>query len=259
MTRMIHAGVTLLVAASLAGCSFTDGRPWGRADGRFGARSIEATGALPDEMELEQATLKAELFLESATTSEGGSGGTFDPSNPPPGYSLCHNGHCHSDEGELVSYEEVEAEMKASGGTSTTTLGRWTTEIDLQSGKRVRLPEISIDDRTSIDRIRVETKNLVLQGTVERDGESVPLEAQLGQFELGTLEDMGLAVGPEEPYRRTLNVCARWSNNWFEQIDTSQLERQEETIRLTRILNTEATTKLVGAVQLAELEKSNCS
>lgn len=258
MKRWNHTFWGLLVASSLAGCSFADGRPWGQVDGRLGARSIEETGALPEGLELERATLKAELFLESTSTSSGGSGGSFDPSNPPPGYTLCHNGHCHSDEGELIPYEEVRAEMNSSGGTSTSTLGSWTTEIDLQSGNRVRLPEIAVDQRTAIDRVRVKVTNLILEGTVQDGGESVPIEAQLGQFELGTLEGIDLAVGPEEPYRQTLEVCTNWSNNWFEQIDVSQLERQEGTIRLTRILNSDATAKLVGAAQLAELENTTC-
>lgn len=253
MTRSTYVCLILLVLSSLAGCSFTDGGSWGQVDGR-----LEATGVSSEGVELERATLNAELFLESVTTSSGGSGGTFDPSNPPSGYTLCHNGHCHSDEGELVPYEEVKAQMNASGGTSTTTLGSWTTTIDLQSGEMVELPEVAVDKRTAVDRVRVKATNLVLEGTVEQGGESVPLEAQLGQFDLGTLEGVGLTVGPEQPYRRTLKICTRWSNNWFDEIDVSQLERQEGTLRLTRILNADATTKLVGAAQRATLEKSNC-
>jgi hypothetical protein len=31
----------------------------------------------------------------------------FDPADPPPGFGLCHNGHCHADGGSLVAYEDV--------------------------------------------------------------------------------------------------------------------------------------------------------
>ncbi|MFN7131831.1 MAG: hypothetical protein ACK4N5_07105, partial [Myxococcales bacterium] len=36
---------------------------------------------------------------------------SFNPARPPPGYSLCHNGHCHKNDGSLPTYEEVEAEL----------------------------------------------------------------------------------------------------------------------------------------------------
>lgn len=41
---------------------------------------------------------------------------TFDPGSPPPGYTVCHNGHCDHVDGRLVPYEEVQAEL--SGGAS---------------------------------------------------------------------------------------------------------------------------------------------
>lgn len=49
----------------------------------------------------------------------GGSGGGFNPANPPPGYSLCHGGHCHRDDGALIPYEQIAAEMGGGGGSST--------------------------------------------------------------------------------------------------------------------------------------------
>jgi hypothetical protein len=41
------------------------------------------------------------------TTSPQLSTDAFDPADPPAGYSLCHNGHCHADSGELVDYDEI--------------------------------------------------------------------------------------------------------------------------------------------------------
>lgn len=42
-------------------------------------------------------------------------GGSFDPANPPAGYSLCHGGHCHADDGRLVDYQDIEAELAGGG------------------------------------------------------------------------------------------------------------------------------------------------
>lgn len=42
----------------------------------------------------------------------------FDPANPPPGYSLCHGGHCHRDDGALIPYEDIEAELGGGGAVT---------------------------------------------------------------------------------------------------------------------------------------------
>ncbi|ADO72933.1 hypothetical protein [Stigmatella aurantiaca] len=65
----------------------------------------------------------AEMRLEriELTASAGGGGtSTFDPSRPPPGYSLCHNGHCHRDDGALIDYEDIAAELGGGGAAPRT-------------------------------------------------------------------------------------------------------------------------------------------
>lgn len=60
------------------------------------------------------------LYIANLTyeTSSANLSNIFDPANPPPGYSLCHNGHCHADSGELVDYETIMLETDASTATS---------------------------------------------------------------------------------------------------------------------------------------------
>ncbi len=72
------------------------------------------------QVRLESASLRLSgiELLASASGSGSGAGTTFDPSRPPPGYSLCHGGHCHRDDGALVPYEQVAAEMGGGGGSS---------------------------------------------------------------------------------------------------------------------------------------------
>lgn len=54
---------------------------------------------------------------------QAGTGATFDPAKPPPGYLLCHNGHCDRADGALVPYAEVEAELaRGTGATPPRTL-----------------------------------------------------------------------------------------------------------------------------------------
>ncbi|MEB3222347.1 MAG: hypothetical protein VKS61_09750 [Candidatus Sericytochromatia bacterium] len=71
----------------------------------------------------------AALALEgeaSAPGRAGGGGGTFDPANPPPGYGLCHGGHCHRDDGALIDYADIQAELdgRGAGASQPTTLVR---------------------------------------------------------------------------------------------------------------------------------------
>ena len=54
----------------------------------------------------------------------------FDPADPPEGYSLCHNGHCHADDGSLVDYEDISLELSGNSGGITIEIGR---EISLDS------------------------------------------------------------------------------------------------------------------------------
>lgn len=37
----------------------------------------------------------------------------FDPTNPPPGWRLCHRNHCHHEDGRVASYQQVMAEIGA--------------------------------------------------------------------------------------------------------------------------------------------------
>ncbi len=65
-------------------------------------------------VEVEAATLTVE---EVALVELVGSTTTFDPANPPEGYSLCHGGHCHRDDGALVDYADIEAELAGEQAT----------------------------------------------------------------------------------------------------------------------------------------------
>ena len=105
--------------------------------------------------------------------SGGGGPTTFDPAHPPPGYSLCHNGHCHSADGRLVSYAEIEAQL--GGGTGgglqpVITLAAADT-LDLLAPAERPLtckPTCNLD-RTRIVRVRAPVRVLALEGNV-RDG-----------------------------------------------------------------------------------------
>jgi hypothetical protein len=108
-----------LAALSLAsGCTLEDGDPWGLVQMDLEA-SFSPEGRLNDQGQVRTSkgylvTVEAlEVQIQSASVDLLAEGGAtaFDPANPPAGYSLCHNGHCHRDDGALVDYEDIALEL----------------------------------------------------------------------------------------------------------------------------------------------------
>lgn len=123
-----------LVGTGISGCTFEDGKPWGevvfelqsdfdrddRGDDRL--RTSKDYDVVLTTLELDLTTIDLNIAGEEGVLS-------FDPANPPEGYSLCHNGHCHAADGSLVAYETISAEL-AVGGTGETLVGAVDATID---------------------------------------------------------------------------------------------------------------------------------
>jgi hypothetical protein len=116
--------IAILLATALAGCAFGDGGHFAELSARLEAEldrpaDRDAGGGfqtLASEFEVE--LTRFELELVEVQLLDTGGALSFDPANPPPGYSLCHNGHCHADDGRLVSYEDIAAELAQGGGSA---------------------------------------------------------------------------------------------------------------------------------------------
>ncbi len=112
----------LLAVAAPWGCALDDGLPWGRLDPVVDARFVVPADRLQgDEVVTANgyAIRVAEVKLSFASlavsvTPPGAAPAGFDPADPPEGYGLCHNGHCHADDGSLVPYAEIEAGLGGS-------------------------------------------------------------------------------------------------------------------------------------------------
>jgi hypothetical protein len=111
----------LLVVGTAAGCTLWPGQPWGQAEITLASSFSPEAGRLTDDgwvktsgdyaYRLEGVTVSVTGFELVVADDEGGQPLAFDPASPPTGYSLCHQGHCHSDDGALVPYEEISAEV----------------------------------------------------------------------------------------------------------------------------------------------------
>lgn len=196
------------------------------------ARDLGEGAFLTDEgyrVRLEAARVQVtEVELLQLQGSSGGGGGTFDPANPPAGYTQCHGGHCHADDGALVSYEEIEA-MFAGGSARfeplvTVPIDR---ELDVLDGEHVLfdefLPSAELPQAT-IDRVEVVVSQLVLRGEIEGGtlDEPVMLEVELAIAEplAATLSSRIDRDGPEEI---ALEVELRLDATMFDDIDLASL------------------------------------
>lgn len=117
----VLGGALALLSAS---CAFEPGEPIGRlapsltvvldlgdgrvADGRWLTSNDYAIALTAIDVTLTS-------FAVGLSSGESPSSVDFDPNDPPPGYGLCHGGHCHADDGRLVAYEDIEAELARGG------------------------------------------------------------------------------------------------------------------------------------------------
>ena len=122
------AFVALLLPA-VVGC-LGDGLPWGQLEASMTATFAPSPDRLDDQgrlktaanyvVDIEEISLGFDAF-SLVLAAQGAAG--FDPANPPEGYSLCHNGHCHSDSGALVDYEDIALEMAGGSGGARVAVG----------------------------------------------------------------------------------------------------------------------------------------
>lgn len=121
-----------LLLLAVGGCAFDDGQPWGLLQPTLTAVHERPDDRLDEDgrfitandyaLEIETVELQLERLVFELDGSGAGSA-AFDPAQPPPGYSLCHNGHCHAADGSLVAYADIEAELaQQSGGGAAITL-----------------------------------------------------------------------------------------------------------------------------------------
>ena len=114
---LLQAAGLIVSIAGLTGCT-DPGNPWGTLDVVMEAQFDADDGRLDEEGRLKTSSDFAvdlevmTVTFDAVTVVLAGSGSAgFDPANPPEGYSLCHNGHCHAASGELVDYEVIALEI----------------------------------------------------------------------------------------------------------------------------------------------------
>ena len=98
----------LLASLLASSCTLFGGQPWGFADVELQVAFAPEESRRTDDgwlltssdfaYELSDFSVDVAAVRLRISNDAAGGGGAFDPANPPPGYSLCHQGHCHRDD-----------------------------------------------------------------------------------------------------------------------------------------------------------------
>jgi hypothetical protein len=208
------------------------------------------------EVSVERARVRVES-VQLQQVAEGGGGGSFDPSNPPAGYSLCHSGHCHRDDGALVDYEDIEVEL--AGGPEAfspiVTLG-FDEPISLLARRAVAASSYDPSrelDQSSPRRVLVTLSRLEIDGTISG--------AALGDDELALSVDLPLDTeldatleGPEldrdGPERIELHTVVVVDGSLFDDIDFAAVA--EEGVALFEDPDSASSRTLTASFQKSE-------
>ncbi len=239
----IYAMIATLLLT--AGCTLEDGAPWGYAE----ADMTVPEPSVGADFEVESFEIELNTVRLIETTSSTGGSGEFDPQNPPPGCDLCHGGHCHCD-GELVSYEDLRAQVASGGQTSRHVVANIDPTEPITSIGTVSIGEASVGDRVAIDTVEVELAGLTVEGTLTRDGEQIPTTMSLPG--IGGMKFSGpatMSFGPDAPETQTLEIALEWNDNWLDAIDVDQLEtNSDQEIVIASTTNRDAAQTIVGQV-----------
>lgn len=227
-----------MLALLLIGCTFGPGQGFGE----LAAASLEARlepGAARDlgggELLTQDGyavrldTFALDLGALDLLSLSGGGGGTFDPANPPEGYTLCHGGHCHSESGALVDYADIEAEL-AGGEASFSAVVSLPVEAeaDLVAGSTFAFDTsgYALLPAADVSKLEVGVSGLRMTGTVRHhpdDGWSAPLSVDLpvsGAFGAG----FDLPLDRDHDPVLTLAVALLPDGTLFDGIDLAALE-----------------------------------
>lgn len=220
--------LAMLTLLSSAGCAFSDGEPWGWVDVEVENAGYAATSSTITSVDLEVTSIRllSESSGSSATTE-------LDPANPPPGFSLCHNGHCHADDGRLVPYDEVLQES-ASGPQVVSAVAL---DASLSEGSSTS-ERLKITRQGPLSQVEVELGALELRGTLPYEDASVAFRANVPVRGLRLTMPLDLRVDASSPSEQRLNAQIVLNDDIAAELDLSEATFEDDgSLRVTNTRN----------------------
>jgi hypothetical protein len=261
---MLPGALRFLPLCLASGCALGPGTPYAVLEASFEAVLAAPPGRdLPDgwqrlntDYQVRITSAQLELSgLELLTFGEGGV--AFDPAHPPAGYGLCHNGHCHRDDGALISYEEISAELAGNGAGAPSVVTLPIGRRDLLVGGRETLecdPGCDLP-RADISRARLRVMRIAMEGVV-RDSR-VParlageppwrMQASFSGVTQGDgtsapmlTGELGAPADREHPPRIIMSVTLRASGALLDTVEWASLTANVGAFELSASSNSEA-------------------
>jgi len=227
-------------------CAFDDGNPWGQVTMSVSAGFDDAGRQKSDGLHTSKDYVvvldNLDLGLVAATVNTSSDNVTlsFDPANPPEGYGLCHNGHCHADDGRLVDYADIEAELAGGAASGQSLVQLIDATPNLLDDKNVALGQCSDGcelGRGFLQTVGLQVGTLGVSGRVfdTRTPSRLP-EAGLpltGEIALDTTLSSAISgqVGRDDPAGIDVNVRLMAAAPMFDSIDFAAVAG-EQTISL---------------------------
>ena len=148
----------------LASCSFDDGKPWAVASfnltGSYDNKSDLYETASSYEIKIEKISLKvSEMSLVAGSDNAI----SFDPANPPEGYSNCHNDHCHADDGTLPTYAEIELAISGASSGGGALISQTVDSAALLTAKSQQLKLGECSSSCILEKSKIKNLDLAIQ------------------------------------------------------------------------------------------------
>jgi hypothetical protein len=234
-------------------CAFDDGNPWGQVTMSVSAGFDDAGRQKSDGLHTSKDyvvvldRLDLGLIATTVNMSSDNVDLSFDPADPPEGYSLCHNGHCHADDGRLVDYADIAAELAGGVGSGQSLVQLIDVTPNLLDDKNVALGQCSDGcqlGRGFLQTVGLQVSTLVVSGRVfdtrtpsRLPAAGLPLN---GQIALDTTLSSAVSgqVGRDDPAGIDVSVSLTAAAPLFDSLDFAALAG-EESITLDNLSETD--------------------